>query len=259
MESENSLSICILGLGRVGKQLYSVFQKKNLSIQAIYNRSKVGSVVSPTRLIHDIDEIPTDASIYILSVSDDAIEHVAKRLPKPIQKKKIVAHTSGIHALDIFPEEIKHPGVFYPLNTFSDQQDIDWNQTPFYISGDKKTSNQLRSIAQHISERVYTISDEQKRVLHLAAVIANNFPNHLFAQADELLEENGLEFKHLLPLVQTMVRNLEEKSAGSSQTGPAIRGDQKTINKHLRLLQNKPKLQEIYRTLSGSINKDLNV
>jgi len=261
MERQIGLSVCILGLGNVGQHLASIFQDRNIPVRAFYNRTSISptSISASAPLYNDIGKLTTEADIYILAVSDDAVRRVAELLPNTVKEKKIIAHTSGIHTLDIFPSEIKHPGVFYPLNTFSNQQSINWESTPFYISGDTNTSKNLRKLAHLISERVYTISDKQKSILHVAAVIANNFPNHLFAQADALLKENDLDFSHLLPLINTMVRNLDEKSAASSQTGPAIRGDEQTISKHLELLKNKPELHEIYKTLSKSINKKLDI
>ena len=256
------LSICIIGFGKVGKHLAAVFERKRIPVRAIYNRSKF---IPPTdelksvQVYHDILDLPDQADIYILSVSDDVVRQVAGSLPSSIKNNKIVAHTSGIHSLDIFPPEVKRPGVFYPLNTFSPKKNITWSTTPIYISGETKTAQKLRSLAQMISNRVYTLNDEQKKILHLAAVITNNFPTHLFIQAHNLLKRHELDFTHLRPLIITMVKNLDKDPLESIQTGPALRGDEETLRKHLELLSNNPQLKEIYRSLSKSINKDLNI
>lgn len=261
MEKQN-LNICILGLGRVGKQLASVFHRLEIPVLAAYNRSPVSEEIpglDSKNIYQDINLLPQQADIYIISVSDDAVKGLADTLPKKIKQEKIVAHTSGIHTLDIFSEDIRFPGVFYPLNTFSDTREVSWDKTPFYISGAKGVARKLQLLANEISDKVFTISDEQKKILHLAAVLVNNFPTHLFHQADQLLKDNDLEFAHLLPLIQTMVDNLKHQSPGQIQTGPAVRGDRHTIRQHLELLKNDKELKEIYALLSKSINNDLEI
>ncbi|NBC25011.1 MAG: DUF2520 domain-containing protein [Bacteroidetes bacterium] len=209
---------------------------------------------------HDLSKIPTDAAVYILSVSDDAVKKVASALPRKIKDEKIIVHTSGVHTLDVFDADIKHPGVFYPLNTFTEGKAINWKETPFYLSGSSdQTLAILKSLAEKISNKVFAISDKQKRILHLSAVMVNNFPTHLFQLADRLLKENELEFDHLLPLIRTMIDNAESENVKNILTGPAVRGDQQTINQHLNLLENEDELREIYKTLTKSINKDLSV
>jgi len=260
---KKSISVCLLGLGKLGSQLALELLKKEISVRAFYNRSftnpkKVDRSIQP--LFHQMDEIPLDADVYILSVSDDALREVAFNLPQKIKSHKIVAHTSGVHTMDVFDTSIKRPGVFYPLNTFAKGQTINWEETPFYLSGSsKQTLETLTSLAKKISRKVFSISDTQKRILHVSAVIVNNFPTHLFQLANALLEKNNLNFDHLLPLIQTMVANAKTKELDQILTGPAIRGDQETINKHLELLENTPELKEIYQKLTKSINKDIDV
>ncbi len=259
---KQGLSVCILGLGKVGKQLATVFHRLEIPLSAAYNRSPLSEEIPglrPANIYQDINQIPQDSDIYIISVSDDAVKDLANALPEKIKKEKIVAHTSGIHTRDVFSKDILLPGVFYPLNTFSDTQEVTWDNTPFYISGVSEVVVKLRHLAGQISNKVFTISDEQKKILHLAAVLVNNFPTHLFQQANRLLNQNDLEFNHLLPLIQTMVGNLERQRPEHIQTGPAIRGDNQTIRQHMELLKDNPELQQIYVLLSKSINSKLNI
>ncbi len=259
---KQSLKICILGLGRVGKQLAKVFHRLRIPVPAAFNRSPIVEKIPglpSTNIYQDINQIPHDSDIYLISVTDDAVNELASALPDRIKRQKIVAHTSGIHTLDVFSEDILFPGVFYPLNTFSDSQEVVWDSTPFYISGAEQVAEKLRYLAGQVSNKVFTISDEQKKILHLSAVLVNNFPTHLFHLADRLLTQNELEFDHLLPLIQTMVKNLEQKRPEHIQTGPAIREDNQTIRQHMELLSDKPELQQIYVLLSKSINRKLEI
>jgi len=255
------MKIFILGLGKVGVQLAKSLTHSPFQVIGAYNRSeKSFDVPSGLPLYFDEKEIPVDADVYLVCVSDDAVKTVADQLPAEIKRSKIIAHTSGVHTLEVFGNDIQKPGVFYPLNTFAEAQEIIWAETPFYLSGSTDdTINTLDNIARKISNKVFTISDKQKRALHLSAVFVNNFPTHLFQLADTLLKENEMEFEHLLPLIRTMVDNVESKDIHQILTGPAIRGDQETINQHLQLLENKSEIKEIYQKITKSINKDLTV
>lgn len=255
------MKIFILGLGKVGVQMLHAFSTQDVQVIGAYNRSmKSFDQFSSIPIVHELNEISSDADLYLISVSDDAVRKVSQQLPADIKQNKIVAHTSGVHTTKVFGEDIQNPGVFYPLNTFAEEQQIIWAETPFYLSGSTdQTIHTLNNVARQISKYVYTISDQQKRVLHLSAVLVNNFPTHLFQLADTLLKENDMEFDHLLPLIRTMVKNVESKDIHKILTGPAVRGDQDTIDRHLEILENKRELREIYRKITKSINKDLSV
>lgn len=254
----------VIGLGKLGKQLTTVLDQNHIAIRGVYNRSVLPSNRQDDSLFkdcfHDLNKLPTDADVYVLSISDDAVKSVAAVLPQKIKDEKIVVHTSGVHTLEVFDAGIKYPGVLYPLNTFTEGKAINWKETPFYISGSSdQTLSVLKSIAKKISNKVFAISDRQKRVLHLSAVMVNNFPTHLFQLASRLLKENELEFDHLLPLIRTMVDNAESGDLEKILTGPAVRGDQQTIDQHLDLLEKQKEVKRIYKTLTKSINENLSV
>ena len=153
------MSVFIIGLGKLGKQLTTVLSQNNINHSRVYNRSDLHINREDTLFqdcFHDLSKIPTDADVYILPVSDDAVKKVASALPKRIKDKKIVVHTSGVHTLDIFESDIKHPGVFYPLNTFTEGKAINWKETPFYLSGSSdQTLAILKSLAEKISKKVF--------------------------------------------------------------------------------------------------------
>ncbi|NBB88997.1 MAG: DUF2520 domain-containing protein [Bacteroidetes bacterium] len=253
----------VIGLGKLGKQLTTVLDQNSIPIRGVYNRSVV-YINRDNALFkdcfHDLNKVPTDADVYLLSISDDAVKEVASALPQKIKDEKIVVHTSGVHTLEIFDAHIKYPGVLYPLNTFTEGKAINWKETPVYISGSsEQTLTVLTSLAKKISNKVFAISDRQKRILHLSAVMVNNFPTHLFQLANRLLNEKDLEFDHLLPLIRTMVANAESGDLEKILTGPAVRGDQQTIDRHLDLLEKHEEVKNIYKTLTKSINENLSV
>jgi predicted short-subunit dehydrogenase-like oxidoreductase (DUF2520 family) len=133
---------------------------------------------------------------------------------------------------------------------------VDFSNIPFCIDAVKKEDRiLLQELAQLLSEKVFVITDEQRAVLHVAAVFVNNFSNHLFRIGEEILKDHEMSFELLLPLIRETVNKLDSLSPEEAQTGPAIRGDQTTIRRHLKLLKSYPEYQEIYRMLSEGIQK----
>ena len=88
-----------------------------------------------------------------------------------------------------------------------------------------------------------------------AAVLINNFTNHLFLEAAEICKNNSLPFELLKPIIKETFEKLEILSPKNAQTGPAIRRDKKTINKHLKLIES-PDLKSIYKVFTLAIQKN---
>jgi len=191
-----------------------------------------------------------DADIYILAVSDIAIEEVIKELNLP---GKTIVHTAASVSKNILKNASGHFGVFYPLQSL--KKEINHlPETPIIIdAGDEATLDELNNLAHSISHHVIEANDEQRLKLHLAAVFCNNFVNHIYALAEDYCKKENIDFKLLLPLIKETAERLEDISPSQSQTGPAIRNDRPTIEKHLALLQNHPQLQKIYSILTESI------
>jgi predicted short-subunit dehydrogenase-like oxidoreductase (DUF2520 family) len=191
-----------------------------------------------------------DADIYILAVSDIAIEEVIKELNLP---GKTIVHTAASVSKNILKNASGHFGVFYPLQSL--KKEINHlPETPIIIdASDEATLDELNNLAHSISHHVIEANDEQRLKLHLAAVFCNNFVNHIYALAEDYCKKENIDFKLLLPLIKETAERLEDISPSQSQTGPAIRNDRPTIEKHLALLQNHPQLQKIYSILTESI------
>jgi predicted short-subunit dehydrogenase-like oxidoreductase (DUF2520 family) len=195
-------------------------------------------------------EINENADVYIIAVSDCAISEVAKGLN--LHGKKIV-HTAGAVSIKVLQPYASHYGVFYPLQTLSKSSEH-LPEIPVVIdASDEATLQILETLAQSISVHVEKATDEDRARMHLAAVFCNNFTNHLYALADQFCKKEGIQFSVLLPLIEETAVRLRQMPASTSQTGPAVRNDTATIDKHLALLEKYPQLQLIYSMFTKSI------
>ena len=194
-----------------------------------------------------------EADLYLMSVSDRAIGELSERLPFPTGA--IVAHTAGSISFEELSSKIHHRGIFYPLQTFTAGRAIDLHPVPLFVCGeDTETTRTLTDLAHAISDQVYPSHPEQLRQIHLAAVFACNFSNHLYAIAQQLLAQKAIPIDVLRPLIaETTAKALEASQAADVQTGPARRGDIPTQERHLKMLADHPAWQQIYQHISNDI------
>ena len=192
--------------------------------------------------------------MFILAVPDDAIKKTAKRLSDKINTQSKIVHCSGTTSSTTLKSVCKNYGVFYPLQTFTKGRKINSRKIPFCITASNdRLGKSLFQLAQKLSNSVQYISDTERSQLHLSAVMVNNFANHLLSLSADFVEKNGLSFDMLGPLIEETVKKAIANHPSKSQTGPAKRGDQKTIEKHLRMLKKDPKLASLYKQFSESI------
>ncbi len=193
------------------------------------------------------------ADLYLIAVSDDAIEQVAVQLALP--EKAIVAHTSGMTPLYLLSSIASHAAVVYPLQSISKGRPLPPKRVPVFLhTADKETVNQLQTLFTALNHPVEVVSStEQLQTLHLAAVFTNNFTNHLLAIARKLLQSQQLSFEHFYPILEETINKAKELSPQAAQTGPAVRGDRDTIDKHLDLLKKYPRYAQVYRDMTYSI------
>ncbi len=249
------MNIVIIGSGNVAAVLGRKFIAAGHRIVQVVSRNATAA----SELAYEWDTesanyqslINRHADVYIVAVADDAIEKVVSNLQFP---GKVVAHTAAAVPMEVLAGVSEHYGVFYPLQSLR-KEIRQLPEIPIFFQGnDEVATSRLEDLAHSISfEQVKAISEEQRVKLHLAAVIVNNFANHLYALAEEYCRKEGLDFKQLLPLIHETGERLRNISASRAQTGPAIRHDQETMNKHLELLQPHPALQKMYRFFSDSI------
>ena len=201
---------------------------------------------------YDTDFSESQSDLFFIAVSDDAVEEIAQKLIVPAQS--VVVHTSGSKPVSCLQFVSSRIGVFYPVQTFTRSRSLDFTHIPVCVeSPDRATEVLLSELAESISRDVYEISSEQRKILHIAAVFASNFVNHLLGVADLLLEKDGLEYAMIQPLIRETVEKTFESHPFRVQTGPAARRDIGTVKAHLEYLESDPLLQKIYRAVTESI------
>jgi len=246
------IKIVLLGAGNLAYHLTNcLLNNKAIQVVQVYNRSleKINYLKSKTSITNNLSELK-DADIYIISVSDSAILDLSSKLNF---KTKLVVHTSGSVAMKELTSN-SNKGVFYLLQTFSKEREIDFSTIPICIeASEKKDLELLETLAKSISNNCFLINSEQRKNLHIAAVFVNNFVNHLYHLGNEICNENKVPFEILQPLIQETSNKIAELSPFEAQTGPAKRNDVKTIEKHKAMLTTNQ--QEIYTLLTKSIYK----
>jgi predicted short-subunit dehydrogenase-like oxidoreductase (DUF2520 family) len=251
------IKIGILGSGNVAHHLAHAFYfHPEINFNSLYTRnSKTGRVLADAvqvSFVENLEEFVGLNDLIIICASDDSIDDICKHLKG---EEQIIAHTSGVVSINVLKQASQNYGSFYPLQTFTKTRDVDLKEVPFLIDASNKYSQDtLEHLARLISKDVRSVNDEQRRKLHVAAVIVNNFSNHLFALTKDYTDKLGLDFDILKPLMQETVMKALAQNPKDIQTGPAKRKDTLTIEQHLNMLED-PKLKELYLWFTESIGK----
>ena len=248
------MDIVLIGTGNTASILGRKLKAAGHNIMQIFGRDARAA----SELAYELDTESTNywsvvqrnADIYIVAVSDIAIEEVVHELQLA---NKTIVHTAGAVSKEILKAGSNHYGVFYPLQSLRKESPYE-PFTPILIdASDDATLAQLETLGESISSSVQQATDEQRLKLHLGAVFCNNFVNHLYVLMEQYCEREGLDFKLLLPLIQETAVRIQTISPSKSQTGPAIRRDANTIDRHLNLLESYPDLKTIYQLFTQSI------
>ncbi len=252
------MKIVIIGAGNVGTQLAIALTKSGLKPVQIFSRNKNKAVklgfLTDSKVATESSDLE-DADVYFLAVKDDAITEVASY---PRLKNKFLVHTAGSVDMNVLSRFTKTYGVLYPLQTIKKTAELDFfEDVPLCLeASDTDHLTILKQIAEKISEKVYVIDSEQRLKVHIAAVFANNFVNHLFAIANKIAENSGVDKEILKPLIRKTFENVLNYNAVEIQTGPAIRNDLSTLEKHIKVLQDfNTEIGELYKVLTESIKK----
>lgn len=254
MHERPFLKIALAGAGSVATHLGQALKQAGFSIECVLNRSSErGRLLAEkldARFVTSFKALD-NPDLLIVAVSDDAIPALAGQLSGCCFP---VVHTSGTVSKDVLSVVGPDYGVFYPLQTFSIERFVDFSKVPICIdSSNPLFTMRLNSLAHCISASVYQIADQQRKILHLAAVFACNFSNYLYKVAADILKKNGIPFEMLLPLIQETAIKIQTTVPLDAQTGPARRGDVSTIQQHLLMLENEPELLELYKLLTVNI------
>jgi predicted short-subunit dehydrogenase-like oxidoreductase (DUF2520 family) len=255
-QSLQPLKVVLIGSGNVATHLGTALKAAGSEITTVHSRNAASAKLLAKKLgakaTTSLSRIGKSPSFIVIAVKDDAIASVVKALNV---KESIVVHTSGTTPMSVL-KKFPQYGVFYPLQTFSKSLEPDFSDIPVCIeAGDTSTLLSLSTIAETISESVYNLDSAQRERVHLAAVFANNFTNHLYAVAEDLLNEEGLPFDLLRPLISETALKVLDHSPAEAQTGPAVRNDRKVMQRHLSLLGKRPDLQLMYKEFSAAIQK----
>jgi len=245
------ISVVIIGLGNIGTHLYKALKiAEGVKVSQLYNRTqkKLNPFRTAVNTTSDITKL-IEADIYIIATSDDTIKSISLCLPFT---DKLVVHTSGSVPIQTLTNK-NRKGSFYPLQTFSNDTTVDFKEIPICIEAENTPDlSVLQNLAKKLSNNVYHITSEQRKSMHLAAVFANNFTNHMYYIAEQICKENKVPFTILSPLLKETALKLNVLSPYAAQTGPAKRNDSGTIHRHLGELTNAT-YKEIYTIISKSI------
>lgn len=251
------MDIVIIGSGNVAAVLGRKFKTAGHNILQIFSRN--ASAASQLAYEWDTEStnykslINKNAAVYIIAVSDDAIDDIANDLKLP---GKVAAHTAASVPKEVLKNMTSHYGVFYPLQSLRKEMK-ELPEVPIFFDGsDDIAKKTLEKLAHSIArEQVAEAGDDARLKLHVAAVVVSNFVNHLYVLASDYCRKEGLDFKQLWPLVEETASRMKDMPPEDAQTGPALRHDSETIRKHLELLKNHPQLKNIYILLTESIQQ----
>lgn len=251
------MKITFVGSGNVAWQLSQAMDRAGHTIEQVISRNEEHArelaVKFGAHYSTNLQSIYDLVDLVILAVPDDHIADICREMPSV---NGVLAHTCGVREMDIIKEGAFRYGVFYPLQTLNKHVEVNMLDVPLLIEGsDSNATHVLQELAGDISNTVRYCSSADRANYHLAAVFANNFTNVLYSMSNEYLQEKGLDFDLLRPLIEQTGKKLEYGSPMDQQTGPAMRGDVETMEKHLRMLQDHPDLMEMYKSLSVAIER----
>ncbi len=254
-------SVTLIGSGNVATHLGIALKKAGIFIDCVYSKTKENADALAQMLdanyTDKIKDIYSNSDLYIISVSDNAIEKVAKKLNDKLGKSLSVVHTSGVTPSTILSNYFDSYGVLYPLQTFTKNREVDIAKVPFFInSSDSSLEHRLYILALNLSPKVFFLSDEKRKVLHVAAIFTNNFTNFLLSVTEDILKQENIPMNYIYPLItETAAKVTDELSPAKIQTGPAKRHDQNTIDTHSEYLGKYPDYKELYLKITDMIQE----
>ena len=249
------MNIVFIGSGNVATQMAPALKENGHEILCVYSRSiknaKALSNILGCNYCNKVQNIPSNADLYIVTLQDDFIEKIINQLNF---QPACIVHTSGSKPLDIFPKRFKNAGVIYPLQTFTKNRKTNWATLPIFIeANNSKSRASVSKVAHSLSKNVQKANSLKRQQMHLAAVFANNFVNHLYSLSSELLKNEKISFDVLKPIILETTERILSADPAKIQTGPAKRKDFTTIKKHLNLLKADKNKLKVYKTITESI------
>jgi predicted short-subunit dehydrogenase-like oxidoreductase (DUF2520 family) len=253
-----SPSVSVIGSGNLAWHLAPALDNSGFAVREVYSRNPTHAEALVERLYQaevkaSLDFSTSSSSVFIIATSDDAIQDIVREIVLP--EDAILVHTSGGQALSILSyAATSNLGVFYPLQTFSKVRKVEFSDIPVFIESENSlTEKTLMAMGKAISKSVYKITSHDRQALHVSAVFASNFTNHMLLLAQEIMKENSLSFDWLKPLIEEMLTKSLTIGPENAQTGPARRGDFETLDKHMEFLNDNESAAELYKLISQDI------
>lgn len=251
------MEVVLIGSGNVATNLGQALKASGITIKQVYSKNPAHAELLATKLgasyISDISDIYMDADIYFYALKDSVLKRILKKIDIP---SGIQVHTGGSIPMSEFEGFATKFGVFYPVQTFSVNKEVDFSNVPICIEAcNSEVRKTLVDLAELISRKVYIVNSENRKNIHLACVFACNFTNYMYDAASMILEDAGMTMDIIRPLIQETAEKINTLRPFEAQTGPAVRMDEKTILKHLSLLNKKSDLKKIYKLLTENIHK----
>ena len=252
------MRITFIGSGRVATHLATALAQHHQIIQ-VFSRNLSHAQTLATQLnaqaIDQFIQLNAATDLVVIAVSDQAIADLIQEIT-PYLPKQLIVHTSGSTELAILTQAHARAGVFYPLQTFSFEREIKWQDTPIFVEASNAQDLELLTqLANSLSEKVYQYSSKQRQTLHLAAVFACNFSNYCYDMAKQIVDAEHVDFSLLFPLMLETANKATLNDPKHMQTGPAVRGDQNILAMHKQLLaaSGQEELQKLYALMSEGI------
>jgi predicted short-subunit dehydrogenase-like oxidoreductase (DUF2520 family) len=258
------MKLVLIGAGNVATHLGRAFKKAGHEMLQVYSRSEVSAKGLAKKLecsfTVDANAINPKGDIYLIAVSDNSIKEVVQLLSnrklETANRKPLFLHTSGSVSINVFGKKFSRYGVIYPPYPFTKTKTVSLKGITVTVeASDDGTLRKIKQLCGGLFKNIVELNSEQRKTLHLAAVFANNFTNHFLVLAEQILEKKKMSLDLLRPLILESAKRIQHNSPEEMQTGPARRGDTATLEEHLLMLKNEPKLRAIYKLISANIEE----
>ena len=252
------MNVSFIGSGNLAWHLAPALDNAGYPVREVYSPNEAHAEALVKRLYHGtarhtLDFASSPSRMFVVAVADDVIPEVMQEIILP--DDAVLVHTSGSQPLEVLAYAAAgRIGVFYPLQTFTKHRKVDFSEIPIFIeSGDRETESALLAMGRVLSRKVKSISSADRKALHVAAVFASNFTNHMLTLSQDILRNHNLDVEYLKPLIAETINKSLAMSPEAAQTGPAKRGDLEILDRHLEFLSHDETVAEIYRLISQHI------
>ncbi|MDR2809308.1 MAG: DUF2520 domain-containing protein [Tannerellaceae bacterium] len=251
------MKIVSIGAGNLAYCMSLEMQRVGMTISQVYSRTREHSESLAKKLncqwTTNPAEVQEDADLYIFSLRDDVLYDAIRKIKS---NSGLWVHTSGIMSMAVFAGHVKRYGVFYPFQIFTNRRRIRLDDTPVFLEANNTNDlKMLKKVAIALSSQVFELDSEKRQQIHFAAVFAGDFANYMYLTASKLLEEQGLQYTLLLPLITETADKLRSCTPSSVQVDTVSRFET-CDSKQQPGMPDDPVIQDIYRLISRCIHEE---